>query len=476
MSFRLSSGTLDSMAGVFAPPKRYRLGTGGGKGKRTQSGDAIVSVMAAAVAPRSAPVAVSPRPNWQVKHAFGGGSQAAVSGRAIVAMERTARRVPEVMVRATGRQHGGGHVLANFSYISRLGHGEGKQVALYTSDEEVLHDARDMQILAQDWQEWEMGGDARRNGATSISMILSMPAGTDPERLRNAALDFAREEFANRSWVAALHVDRDHPHVHLTIARRDHDGRRFHPNRDDFFRYRQRFAEKLRDHGIEANATPARARGIDPKHEPIAARKVREKGEVPRVDKSRAERAQRLRESGVADPVDAVLASQQAIVRRAYERSIEELSASSSLADQVIARSLEKFIATMPAPEANSARATRIREVSADPHERPLAPSRSGSDVDTLDPLSAALARSRDMREGIRSRDASASTDNLNPVERQSLTGPDLERLGALLDQANQPQDEGTSKPAEETLRRVQERDREQRERDRSRNRDGPER
>src|SRR3546814_8846072 len=59
-----------------------------------------------------------------------------------------------------------------------------------------------MQILAQDWQEWEMGDDARRKGATSVSMILSMPAGTDPERLKEAALDFAREEFANRSWVA----------------------------------------------------------------------------------------------------------------------------------------------------------------------------------------------------------------------------------------------------------------------------------
>jgi hypothetical protein len=80
-----------------------------------------------------------------------------------------------------------------------------------------------------------MGDDARRKGATSISMILSMPAGTDPERLREAALDFAREEFANRSWVASLHVDRDHPHVHLTFARRDHDGRRFHPSRDDLF-------------------------------------------------------------------------------------------------------------------------------------------------------------------------------------------------------------------------------------------------
>lgn len=475
MSFRLSSGTLNSMAGVFAPPRRHRPGSGGGKGRRGQSGGEFVTILAAVVAPRSAPLAASLRSDRQVKHAFGGGSHAAVSGRAIAAMERTARRVPEVMVRATGRQHGGGHVLANFAYISRLGHGEGKQVALYTSDEEVLHDARGMQILAQDWQEWEMGGDARRNGATSISMILSMPAGTDPERLRDAALDFAREEFANRSWVAALHVDRDHPHVHLTIARRDHDGRRFHPNRDDFFRYRQRFAEKLRDRGIEANATPARARGIDPKHEPIAARKLREKGEVPRVDKRRSERAQRLRESGVGDPVEAVLASHQAIVRLAYERSIEELSASSSLADQVIARSLEKFAVTMPAPEANSARATRMRDVPADLLDQPSAPSRSDSKVGTLDPLSAALARSRDMREGMRSREASAATHDQNPVERQSRNGPDLERLRALLDQVtNPPHDQGASKPAEETLRQVQERDREQRERDRSRNRDGP--
>jgi hypothetical protein len=76
-------------------------------------------------------------------------------------------------------------------------------------------------------------------------------------------------------------LDRDHPHVHLTIARRDQDGRRFHPNRDDLFRYRQRFAQKLRDRGIEANATPSRARGIDPKHEPIAAKKMREKGWFP---------------------------------------------------------------------------------------------------------------------------------------------------------------------------------------------------
>jgi hypothetical protein len=269
-------------------------------------------------------------------------------------MERTARRSPEVVVRITGRQNGGGHVLANFAYISRLGHGDDVQVPLYTSDGDVLRDGKDMQVLAQDWQEWEVGGEDRRKGATSISMVLSMPAKTDPEALKASALDFAREEFSNRAWVAALHLDRDHPHVHLTIARRDQDGRRFHPNRDDLFRYRQRFAQKLRDRGIEANATPARARGIDPKHEPIAAKKMREKGLVPRIDKSRAERAQKFRDRGLADPVKRVLADRHAVVLQTYSASIMELSSSPSLADQVTAQMLSKFIEAMPEPESNS--------------------------------------------------------------------------------------------------------------------------
>jgi hypothetical protein len=78
----------------------------------------------------------------------------AATGRAIHAMERTARRSPEVVVRITGRQNGGGHILANFAYISRLGHGDDVQVPLYTSDGDVLRDGKDMQVLAQDWQEW----------------------------------------------------------------------------------------------------------------------------------------------------------------------------------------------------------------------------------------------------------------------------------------------------------------------------------
>jgi hypothetical protein len=393
-------------------------------------------------------------------------------------MERTARRAPEVVVRITGRQHGGGHVLANFSYISRLGHGPEEELALHTSDGDVIRDGGEMRILAQDWHEWEMGDDARRKGATSISMILSMPTGTDSERLKDAALDFAREEFANRSWVASLHVDRDHPHVHVTFARRDHDGRRFHPDRDDLFRYRQRFAEKLRDRGIEANATPAKARGLEAKHEPIAARKVREKGGVPRLDKGRAERAARYRERGLADPVEAVLARQHVTVRAAYERSIVELSSSPSLVDQAVAKSLERFVASMRPPEPNSTKSIRVTAF-----EKPLVdrtPSlarRDAADLEVRDQVAAALARSKAMRELLEADRQSSEGTGRPQVEREGVRSPGMsDRLRSLMEEANRQSENAAPSKTDEILQQTREHDRAQRGRDHSLDKGGPRR
>jgi len=475
MSFRLSSGTLDSMAGVFAPPKSYRLGTAGGSGKGAKKGGTVLAMALASVLTKPARPSATARLSPQAKHAFGGGTHASASRRAIATMDRTARRVPEVMVRITGRQNGGAHVLANFTYISRLGHGADKQVDLFTSDGDVLHDGRDMQILAQDWQEWESGDNARRQGSTSISMILSMPAGTDPERLKAAALEFAREEMANRSWVAALHQDRDHPHVHLTIARRDHDGRRFHPGRDDLFRYRQRFAEKLREQGIEANATPARARGIDPKHEPIAARKVREKGGVPTIDTSRQERTERLAKAGIADPVKAVLQQRQDAVRRAYERSIAELSASPDPQDREIAKSLERFAGSLPAPEGNSVRAPREQRGDVDPRIKkgPVADAQE-SGVATLDPVAAALAKLRQSNQAARQR---ADEEGASSSSEENLRGTSQvpERLRDMIDNADAAE-QAHRRAMDEITGRVDERERLRREQERSRGREGPER
>ncbi|MDY0969090.1 relaxase/mobilization nuclease domain-containing protein [Sphingomonas sp. CFBP9021] len=420
-----------------------------------------------------------------------------------MAAERTSRRIPEAVVRITGRQHGGGHVLANFAYISRLGHGDENELGLETSEGEVLYDGRDMQLLAKEWNDWEMDGDARRRGATSLSMILSMPTGTDPERLQRAALDFAKEEFANRSWVAGLHIDRDHPHVHLTIARRDHDGRRFHPNRDDLFRWRQRFAEKLRSRGIEANATPARARGIDPKHEPIAAVKMREKGLVPEIDKSRIARAQRFREQGIPDPVIATLAERQATVRATYARSITELLVSPSAADKLVAQSLERFVATMPEPEPNSVRAMRLaNERRAEPVVAPPIPApvrapnmlaeRIDTGIDRLQALHDRLTRPNapDVPTTSPNRSAPPPDDVATRIREiveksRNLSGneddPDQagtlsDRLRAITEKISGPSEPTDFTRAHEIIRQAEERDRERLDRDRTKDRDGPDR
>ncbi len=439
----------------------------------------MLGIAVASMFPKSASSTTVSRPSVQAKHAFGGSTHARMSGRAVMTMDRTSRRVPEVVVRITGRQHGGGHVLANFAYISRLGHGPGKELGLETSDGEVLRDGRDMQILAQDWHEWEMDGDARRKGATSISMILSMPTGTDPEKLKAAAVEFARQEFANRSWVAGLHVDREHPHVHLTVARRDLDGRRFHPDRDDLFRWRQRFAEKLRDRGIEANATPTRARGLDPTYEHIAVQKMRDKGQVPRIDVSRADRTRRVREAGMPDPVHAILASRHATVRATYMRSITELAASRSFADQVVSQSLERFVAEMPVPKPNSTRERVIAASQRGIESQPPTSSPQISDTDReADPIATALARSRAMRETLEAKRARQSVPDAahTPQNVPGVSGV-TDRLQSLAEEAERQSSNLTAnnKP-QEVLREVMERDRAARDRERSPSRGGPKR
>ncbi len=101
MSFHLSSGTLDSMAGIFSPAKKYQPGSGGGKGRAPKGGAAMLGVAVASIFPKANSNRGAYRLPAQTKQAFGGGNQAASSGRAIAIMERTARRVPEVMAAGT---------------------------------------------------------------------------------------------------------------------------------------------------------------------------------------------------------------------------------------------------------------------------------------------------------------------------------------------------------------------------------------
>lgn len=285
---------------------------------------------------------------WSV---FGNGSHQSRNANAKAALARTIAKAPEAMVKVTGRQNGRAHVAANFSYIARIGWGDDKELALLTSEGQTMTTLAEMNELAGQWHAWELQDDARRKGATSLSIILSMPEGTDPDRLHAAARAFAEDEMEGRRWVMGLHTDRDHPHVHLTVARRDLDGRRFHPGKEDLFRYRAKFAEKLRDHGIEANATPRKARGLVHKAERTAIYQIRKRGQLPQVEERRVKEITRAIEAGqkASAKDDGIVFSRRGVLE-AYQRSVKELSSSSDESDRKLALDVAYFCQAMPAP------------------------------------------------------------------------------------------------------------------------------
>ena len=53
----------------------------------------------------------------------------------------------------------------------------------------------------------------------------------------------------------------EHPHVHLCVLMRDTYGQRLNPRKNDLFEWRVRFAEKLREEGVECAATKRQHRG-----------------------------------------------------------------------------------------------------------------------------------------------------------------------------------------------------------------------
>jgi hypothetical protein len=179
---------------------------------------------------------------------------------------RTVRRVPEVMVKVSGGAKTTRGAEAHFQYISRQG-----ELEVETDDGERLQGKDVAAKLVEDWDleidaglnRWrvmERGG--RRQTKLVHNIILSMPSKTSPERLLAASRDFAREEFAlKHRYAMVLHTDQAHPHVHLVVSAYNIEATRLNIRKADLRRWREQFARHLRQHGIEANATPAQIRG-----------------------------------------------------------------------------------------------------------------------------------------------------------------------------------------------------------------------
>lgn len=268
---------------------------------------------------------------------------------------RVATRAPEVMVKVTGKTRDPGHLRAHLDYISRNG-----ELELETQDGVLIASRAGVNELAVGWAAEQLADRRTRPDAPfSHSVILSMPAGTNELKLRDAARAFAADTFAGRhEYVFTLHTDTPRPHVHLSVCSRGHTGARLNPKKADLERWRQDFAQALRDRGVEAEATPRRARGVTRKAERTPLRKIRDrheagKGAMARVRRAAYQEAAKAAFQGDTSPRpwERRTLERQAGVRRIYLAQAELLKASRDPEDRTLGQKVEAFVASMPAPD-----------------------------------------------------------------------------------------------------------------------------
>ena len=148
------------------------------------------------------------------------------------------------------------------------------------------------------------------------------------------------------------------PHVHISVRAESKHGKRLNPRKADLHRWRETFAERLREYGVEAEATRQATRGRNRNYDPLWRIKAREEGRL-RTSRPTAKSSPQAS----ATRSDAVETWMQ--VGRA-------LATSADKSDRELARSIAAFVQEMP--PASPTAATRI--------QRQLTPAPKPIDID----------------------------------------------------------------------------------------------
>jgi hypothetical protein len=289
------------------------------------------------------------------------GPEARFSYEQLAHIARTARRVPEVMVKVSGGGREAGAVQAHFAYIGRHGN-----LDIETDDGRRLAGEGAARELVEDWDLDLSAGPYRKGRALEHhtpprrskdvhNIVLSMPAATPPKKLLAAAKAFAHNQFGDRHrYAMALHTDQKHPHVHLVVKAKSEQGERLRISRETLRAWREDFARELRARGIAANATTRAVRGQTntPKKTPIHRAAMR--GNSTFMERLAKEVGNEIRVGGLKpEPGKEILQSTRATVLREWEQTARRLEAQG---ERLLAKDVRSFAKNLPPPRTDRER------------------------------------------------------------------------------------------------------------------------
>jgi len=178
-------------------------------------------------------------------------------------IERTVDRTPEVMVKISSKKDAGRGMLridAHLDYITRNG-----KLEIEVDDGDILYGTQALKDIKAEWRMNPNGTQIPEvsDRREAFNVLFSMPVGTPAEDVRDAVREFLTDEFGGKHrYVFVLHTDQKQPHVHVCVQTAPKKrGNRLNPRKKDLQRWREGFAEKLRQRGIAANATSQKTRG-----------------------------------------------------------------------------------------------------------------------------------------------------------------------------------------------------------------------
>ncbi|AUZ86125.1 MULTISPECIES: relaxase/mobilization nuclease domain-containing protein [Methylophaga] len=274
-------------------------------------------------------------------------------------LQAITKKTPEVMAKITGFSKGTGHIASHIEYIAR----EGEEV-LENDKGELFKGRENLESAYSDWIKDIESFPKEKSSKTSrdvMHLMLSMPAGTDPEKVRDAARNFAKKAFSeNHEYLFALHTDQPHPHVHLAVKMLGFNNKKLDPKKNDIQAWREGFAEELRTLGVAALATRRQARGVVKKATKGAVWQINNNKQPNRnkrtanvtrsqIKEAATELALEAKGERVPDkPWNKAIERRQNEVRQLYKKLSDELDKTGQKEDKKLAQDVRKFLAGMP--------------------------------------------------------------------------------------------------------------------------------